>query len=173
MSNETENESLEESIFKTLGNQKRRDILRIVGENKQATFTEIKKAAEIEDSSSVSYHLSSLKPLIAQKEDKYSLSELGQEAYNLIVKTSVYTSTSITLSYLRKQLTLLILANSIIWFAAIISTNLIAVQLSLNATFALIALWAISNGLLYTTSKRTNNEKECITKMIAKKVEYA
>jgi len=173
LSNETENESLEESIFKTLGNQKRRDILRIVGENKQATFTEIKKAAEIEDSSSVSYHLSSLKPLIAQKEDKYSLSELGQEAYNLIVKTSVYTSTSITLSYLRKQLTLLILANSIIWFAAIISTNLIAVQLSLNATFALIALWAISNGLLYTTSKRTNNEKECITKMIAKKVEYA
>ena len=173
MSTETENESLEESIFKTLGNQKRRDILRIVGENKQTTFTEIKKAAEIEDSSSVSYHLSSLKPLIAQKEDKYSLSELGQEAYNLIVKTSVYTSTSITLSYLRKQLTLLILANSIIWFAAIISTNLIAVQLSLNATFALIALWAISNGLLYTTSKRTNNEKECITKMIAKKVEYA
>ena len=173
MSNETENESLEESIFKTLGNQKRRDILRIVGENKQATFTEIKKAAEIEDSSSVSYHLSSLKPLIGQNKDKYSLSDLGQEAYHLIVKTGAYTSTSITLSYLRKQLTLLILANSIIWFAAIISTNLIAVQLSLNATFALIALWAISNGLLYTTSKRTNNEKECITKMIAKKVEYA
>jgi hypothetical protein len=46
------NESLEESIFKTLSNQKRRDILRFIGEHKQATFTEIKKAVEIEDSSS-------------------------------------------------------------------------------------------------------------------------
>jgi len=172
LSTEIENESLEESIFKTLSNQKRRDILRFIGENKQATFTEIKRAAEIEDSSSVSYHLSSLKPLIAQREEKYSLSELGQEAYNLIVKTSAYTSTNITLAYLRKQLTLLILANSVIWFTAIIVTNLIAVQLSLNATLALVALWAISNSLLYTTSRRTNKEKECIAKMIASKAEH-
>ncbi len=166
MSTENENESLEESIFKTLSNQKRRDILRFIGENKLATFTEIKKAAEIEDSSSVSYHLSSLKPLIAQKEDKYSLSGLGQEAYNLIVKTSAYTSTSITLSYLRRQLTLLILANAVIWFAAIIVVNLIAGQLSLNATFVMVTLWVISNGLLVTISRRTNKENECITKVM-------
>ena len=171
MSTETENESLEESIFKTLSNQKRRDILRFIGENKQASFTEIKRAAEIEDSSSVSYHLSSLKPLIAQKEEKYSLSELGQEAYNLIVKTSAYTSTNITLDYLRKQLTLLLIANAVIWFTAIIVINLIAVQLSQNATFVLVALWAISNVLLVTISRRANQGKECVAQMVSSKFE--
>ena len=171
MSTEIENESLEESIFKTLSNQKRRDILRFIGENRRVTFTEIKKDAEIEDSSSVSYHLSSLKPLIAQKEEKYSLSELGQEAYSLIVKTSAYTSTNVTLGYLRRQLTLLILANSILWFTAIILVNWIAVQLSVNATLVLVALWAISNSLLIITSRRTNNERECFATMVATKVE--
>ncbi len=43
MNREVETESLEKSIFKTLGNQKRRDILRFVGEKKQVTFTEIKR----------------------------------------------------------------------------------------------------------------------------------
>jgi len=43
LNREVETESLEKSIFKTLGNQKRRDILRFVGEKKQVTFTEIKK----------------------------------------------------------------------------------------------------------------------------------
>jgi DNA-binding transcriptional ArsR family regulator len=67
MDKEAKNQSLEESIFKTLSNQKRRDILRFISEHKQAIFTEIKKAAEIEDSSSVSYHLSSLQTLVSQK----------------------------------------------------------------------------------------------------------
>ena len=168
-----ENESLEESIFKTLSNQKRRDILRFIGENKQATFTEIKKAAEIEDSSSVSYHLNSLKPLIAQKEEIYTLSQLGQEAYNLIVKTNAYTSTSVTVSYLRRQLTLLMIANALIWVTAIVVTNLIAVNLSLNATFALIVLWLISNGLLITISRRTNNQRECITEKVTNKLQHS
>ena len=87
---DAKNESLEESIFKTLSNQKRRDILRFIGEHKQVTFTEIKKAVEIEDSSSVSYHLKSLQNLISQQNEKYSLSELGQEAYNLIVNKRLH-----------------------------------------------------------------------------------
>jgi len=33
-----DNESLEESIFKTLSNQKRRDILRYIGERRQFTL---------------------------------------------------------------------------------------------------------------------------------------
>jgi len=40
-------ESLEESIFKTLSNQKRRDILRVIGERREATFTEIKIPSEL------------------------------------------------------------------------------------------------------------------------------
>jgi DNA-binding transcriptional ArsR family regulator len=39
---QAENSSLEESVFKTLNNQKRRDILRFIDERGQATFTEIK-----------------------------------------------------------------------------------------------------------------------------------
>ena len=75
---DAKNESLEESIFKTLSNQKRRDVLRFIGEHRQATFTEIKKAVEIEDSSSLSYHLTNLQTLVTQQNEKYSLSELGQ-----------------------------------------------------------------------------------------------
>jgi len=45
-------ESLEESIFKTLNHQKRRDILRFIGEWKEATFPEIKNSIGIEDSPS-------------------------------------------------------------------------------------------------------------------------
>ncbi len=50
MNIDSKTESLEESIFKTLSNQKRRDILRFIGEKKQVSFTETKKAVEIEDS---------------------------------------------------------------------------------------------------------------------------
>jgi predicted transcriptional regulator len=59
-------------------NQKRRDLLRFIGENKQAPFTQVKKAVEIDDSSSVSYNLNSLQTLITQKDEKYSLTDLGQ-----------------------------------------------------------------------------------------------
>lgn len=76
---EAENESLEESIFKTLSNQKRRDILRFIGERKQATFTEIKKAMEIEDSSSVSYHLRSLQNLVTKKTKNTFSQTLGKK----------------------------------------------------------------------------------------------
>jgi predicted transcriptional regulator len=114
---------LEELIFKTLSNQKRSDILRFIGETKQATFTEIKKAIEIEDSASVSCHLNSLQTLITQQNEKYGLSKLGQDTYNLIVKTNVYTSTNTVITYLRKQLSLLIIANAILWAAAIFATT--------------------------------------------------
>lgn len=159
MGNETKNDSLEESIFKTLSNQKRRDILRFIGENKQASFTEIKKAVEIEDSSSVSYHPNSLQTLITQKDEKYKLTELGKEAYNLIIKTTAYTSTNIIVDYLRKQLTLLIIVNAILWLVAIFVTRQIEGQLSHNATFTLVALWLTSNALIYTILRGTSKEK--------------
>jgi len=152
-------ESLEESIFKTLSNQKRRDILRVIGENKQASFTEIKKAVEIEDSSSLSYHLNSLQALIVQRDEKYSLSELGQETYNLIVKTNAYTSTNIVVGFLRRQLTLLIIANAILWMIAIFAVRQLNGSVNNDSTFAFIALWLISNGMIYTILRGTSKEK--------------
>ena len=104
MNIEAKTESLEEAIFKTLSNQKRRDILRFIGENKKVTFTTIKKATQIDDSSSLSYHLNSMEPLLTQTKEQYGLSDLGQESYRLIIKTNTYTSTNIVTRYIRKQL---------------------------------------------------------------------
>jgi hypothetical protein len=162
---ETQNESLEESIFKTLSNQKRRDILRFIGENKQSTFTQIKKATQIEDSSSVSYHLTSLQTLVNQQNEKYVLSDLGQEAYNLIIKTNAYTSTNIVVSILRRQLSLLIIANAILWVIAIFATNQFEGPITRNTTFTFIALWLTSNALIYTILRGTSKEKQCSTKL--------
>jgi DNA-binding HxlR family transcriptional regulator len=155
MSIEAQNESLEESIFKTLSNQKRRDILRYIGENQHATFTQIKKAVEIEDSSSLSYHLNNLQKLIDQHNDKYRLTDLGQQAYNLIIKTNTYTQTNTIVNYLRTQLTLLIVANAVLWLLGIVIVRQIEGQLSHEATFALVALWLISNGIIYSILRTT------------------
>jgi hypothetical protein len=160
---EAQNESLEESIFKTLSSQKRRDILRFIGENKQATFTQVKKAVEIDDSSSVSYHLNSLQTLITQKDEKYDLTDLGQEAYNLIVKTNAYTSTNTVVTYLRRQLSLLIIANAILWATAIFTTTEFEGRVSQMTSFAYIALWSTSNILIYTILRKTSTEKTCPT----------
>jgi hypothetical protein len=81
--------------------------LHFVGEKKQVTFTEIKKGFQVEDSSSLFYHLGSLAFFIAQKNEKYLLSDLGQEAYNLIVKTNVYASNSIFLRLFKKATVIL------------------------------------------------------------------
>ncbi len=152
---EAENESLEESIFKMLDNQKRRDILRFIGENKQAKFTEIKKSIQMDDSSLLSYHLNTLQPLVTQKNEKYSLSELGQEAYDLIVKTNAFTSRNVVVILLRKQLSALIIANAILWAIAIFSVRAYQGPLRQMTLFAFAGLWFISNLLIYAVLKRT------------------
>lgn len=157
-----QNESLEESIFKTLSNQKRRDILRFIGEKKQASFTEIKKSIQIEDSSSLSYHLNSLQILITQKNEKYSLSELGQEAYNLIVKTNAYTSTNIAVGFLRKQLSALIIANAVLWAVAIFAVTEFEGPINQMTIFTFAALWFISNILMYVILKSTKKNQNCL-----------
>ena len=156
---EQQSESLEESIFKTLSNQKRRDILRFIGEKKQASFTETKKAVGIQDSSSFSYHLNSLGVLITQKAEKYHLSELGQEAYELIVKTNSYTSSNVVVNYLRRQLTLLIIANAILWLIGIVLTRQINAP-NPTAGFILVALWLISNGIIYSILRETKSKNQ-------------
>ena len=161
MNNPAQQESLEESIFKTLSNQKRRDILRFIGENKQTTFTQMKKSIQIEDSSSLSYHLNSLQTLITQKKDKYSLSELGQEAYNLIIKTTAYTSTNIVVGFLRKQLSALIIANAVLWAVAILAVTIFEGPLNQMTIFTFAELWFISNILMYTILRGTTNSQKC------------
>jgi DNA-binding HxlR family transcriptional regulator len=155
---ETENqESLEEAVFKTLSNQKRRDILRVVGERKEATFTEIKDAAEIEDSPSLSYHLNALNRLIVQKSGKYSLSELGQDAYNLICKTAAFSASNSTMGFLRRGLPAVIVANAILWAAAIFAVSQFEGSMHQLTLFSFAALWFISNIILYTLHAKTKS----------------
>jgi DNA-binding transcriptional ArsR family regulator len=156
---EAKQESLEESIFKTLSNQKRRDILRFIGERRQATFTEIKKAAEIEDSSSVSYHLTSLQTLIMQQNEKYALSALGIEAYNLIMKTNAYTSTNVVVDYLRRQIIAFIIVNAVLWVVALIAANQFEGSISQMTTSAFILLWLTGNIIMYMILRKTTNDK--------------
>lgn len=71
ISAKSESSSLEESVFKTLSRQKRRDILRFIGERGQATFNEIKNSVGFGDSPSLSCHLNTLTPLVIQKEENF------------------------------------------------------------------------------------------------------
>jgi hypothetical protein len=154
LDSEMHNESLEETVFKTLSNQKRRDILRFIGERRETTFTKIKNSIEIEDSPSLSYHLNALGCLVVQMSGKYSLSELGQDAYNLINKTSIYTSSNSTINVLRKELPAVIVANAILWAAAIFSVSQFEGALHQMTMFSFAALWFVSNLILYSILSR-------------------
>jgi DNA-binding transcriptional ArsR family regulator len=83
-------ENLEQDVFKALENQKRRDILRLIGEKKGISFTEVLNASKIPDSPTLSYHLRELAPFIEQKEGKYQLTPIGKDAYSLLLKTAAY-----------------------------------------------------------------------------------
>ncbi|MBN2335675.1 helix-turn-helix transcriptional regulator [Candidatus Bathyarchaeota archaeon] len=108
-------ESLEDSVFKALDHQKRRDIIRFVGEAGSATFTEIKKSVDFADSPSLSYHLKSLDPFLEQRESRYSLSYLGKSAYSLLLRTGRYSKAA--LHYSKKNGT--IIGHAVLWAAAL------------------------------------------------------
>jgi len=83
-------ENLEQDVFKALENQKRRDVLRLIGERKGISFTEILNVSKIPDSPTLSYHLRELAPFIDLKQGKYYLTPLGRDAYSLLLKTAAY-----------------------------------------------------------------------------------
>jgi len=167
MDKENATETLEESIFKTLNHQKRRDILRVIGEKKNATFTEIKTAIETEDSPSLSYHLNALASLTVQKEGKYCLSELGQDAYNLICKATTYSASNSLLTNVRKILPAVIIANAILWAAALFVVRQLEGHLNQFTVFSIAALWLISNGILYSLLTTIRERGKCITSKVS------
>ena len=161
MDKEPPDESLEESIFKTLSHQTRRDILRVVGEEKQASFTQIKNSLKIEDSASLSYHLNTLQPLVTQKDGKYSLSMLGQDAYTLISKTAAYTESNSTVNFLRSKFPLVIVANAVLWALALLLTTYVEGGPVIYSTIILVALWSASNLILNSLLRKLKG-KTCL-----------
>ncbi len=83
-------ENVEQKVFEALDNQMRRQILRYIGEKRNATFTDIMKETKTPDSPTLSYHLRGLAPFIEQQNGKYQLTQLGKDAYNLLLKTAEY-----------------------------------------------------------------------------------
>ena len=110
-----EMESLEEEVFKALDHQKRRDVLRYVGERRRSTFTEILRATEMADSPTLSYHLRTLAPFMGQAEGSYSLTPIGRAAYSLLLKTADYK----TMALLHRKKTGAIVGNIVLWISAI------------------------------------------------------
>ncbi|MEM2910965.1 MAG: hypothetical protein QXM52_06170 [Candidatus Bathyarchaeia archaeon] len=151
---ESKNLNIEELIFKTLDHQKRRDILRFIGEKEQATFTEIKNSVGVDDSPSLYYHLNLLTPLVIQKEGKYELSELGHDVYNLLCKITTYSVYASTVSSLRKGLPAAIISNALLWAAAILAVSMFEGRLHQMTISILAVLWFISNIILYSFMKK-------------------
>jgi len=112
---EKESESLEEDVFKALDHQKRRDILRSIGEKEGATFTEIMNAGKIPDSPTLSYHLRSLAPFVEQKHGGYRLTPMGKDAYSLLLRSTEYDRFAI----FQKKRYEATFANLVLWAAAI------------------------------------------------------
>jgi hypothetical protein len=149
----SEGESVEESIFKTLSSQKRCDILRIVGDRGELTFTEIKNSARMDDSPTLSYHLNALGELLVQKDGKYKLSELGQDTYNLMCKIYTYSASTSILGSLRTTLPAVIVANAILWAAALLAVSAFEGRPHFVTVSSFAVLWFISNIVLYTITK--------------------
>lgn len=147
-------QNIEEALFRTLSHQKRRDILRVIGEKKEAGFTEIKNAIGTEDSSSLSYHLNALDYLVVQQKGKYRLSELGQDTYNLICKATTNTRSDLTIRMIRKDLAAAIVANAILWAAAIFAVSQFQGTLEKMTLISFAALWFVSNIILYSILTR-------------------
>ncbi len=147
--------SLEEDVFKTLSHQIRRDILRYIGESNGARFTEIKKAVGIDESASLSYHLSTLSPLLLHKEELYELSELGKDTFSLLTKLVTYSSSAAILGSIKQQLRATIIANSLMWLSAIAFLIVVEGPLEFLTLSSFLSLFSISNIILYSIIQST------------------
>ena len=136
---EEEIRSLEEEVFKALDHQKRRDVLRYVGEKRGGTFTEILNATGMPDSPTLSYHLRSLSPFMEQREGRYVLTPIGKTAYSLLLKTADYK----TVALLHRKKTGAIIGNIILWISAMGAALVLQVD-SFYSTIILPSLAGVS-----------------------------
>ncbi|MCK5151272.1 MAG: hypothetical protein KAQ65_05515 [Candidatus Thorarchaeota archaeon] len=150
-----ESQSLEEEVFKTLGHQIRRDIIRIIGDNRGLRFTEIMSAINIEESASLSYHLNALGPLLLHDNGLYSLSELGKDTYSLLTKLVTYSASAATIGIIKQQLGATIIANTLMWASAILSMVILEGPLQFMTLAIFASLFSVSNIILYSIVQHT------------------
>jgi hypothetical protein len=122
-------ENLEQNVFKALENQKRRDVLRLIGAKKSISFTEVLNASKIADSPTLSYHLRELAPFIRQEGGKYELTPMGRDAYNLLLKTASYGKVVL---FQKKRLGATF-GNLLLWIIGIAAAAYLEVDITLTA----------------------------------------
>ena len=149
MSEDGEIQSLEEAVFRTLSHQRRRDILRFLGESKSVHFTEIKNAIKIEESAALSYHLHELDPLLVHDNDLYKLSELGEDVYSLLNKLVAYSSSSATLGIIQQKIGSTIIANALLWGSALAYLVVVEGPLEFLTMLIFASFFSVSNIILY------------------------
>jgi DNA-binding transcriptional ArsR family regulator len=140
-------ETLEREVFKALDHQMRRDILRHVGEEAKSTFTAIMKYLDV-DSPTLSYHLRALSPFIEQRKGTYSLTPIGKDAYNLLLRTTSYNK----LVHFQREKYEVTVGNTILWVTAIAAVAYMGSDTIVTAVILPI-LAAISISTTYTLFK--------------------
>ncbi|MGY5873920.1 MAG: hypothetical protein RTV72_16860 [Candidatus Thorarchaeota archaeon] len=151
-----ESQSLEEEVFKTLGHQIRRDIIRIIGDNKGLRFTDIMSATDTKESASLSYHLSALGPLLHHDNGLYSLSDIGKDTYSLLTKLVTYSASAAIVGVIKQQLGATIIANALMWASAIASMIIMEGPLHSLTLGILASLFSVSNIILYSILQQAN-----------------
>ena len=146
-------DSLEEEVFKTLSHQIRRDILRFIGEQNGAKFTEIKNRTGIAESASLSYHLNALSPLLVHEDDLYRLSVLGKDTYALMNKLVAYSASATVLDIINRQLGAMIIANALLWISALCYMIVVEGPLQSLTMSIFIVFFGLSSIFLYSTAE--------------------
>ena len=138
-SQESEFENFEEEVFKALDHQRRRDILRFIGEGKNPTFTNIMNATKSPDSPTLSYHLRTLALFLEVKDGRYGLNPLGRAAYALLLRTTTYNRVAL----LHKKKLGVIIGHVVLWISAIAAGLVLEID-PFMTTIALPSLAAVS-----------------------------
>ncbi|MFX0098447.1 MAG: winged helix-turn-helix domain-containing protein [Candidatus Hodarchaeota archaeon] len=140
----------QDEIFKSLSHEIRRNIIKAIGLEKQLPFSGIMKQIEGVDSPTLSYHLKSLQPLLVQKENQYSLSEIGKAAFNLLEKMDQ----SDRLKKIKQQFKYAFIATEVLWvitmsvFPSIIFNEM---ELWVRITLVIVVLTSlrVANNLIF------------------------
>ncbi|MHA2262132.1 MAG: DUF7347 domain-containing protein [Candidatus Thorarchaeota archaeon] len=150
--------SLEEHVFKTLAHHRRREVIRYIGDNATTRFTEIMNSVGFEDSSSLSYHLNELGSLLFQKNGVYRLSGAGKDVYSLMNKLTLSTKSTAVINSLRRELPVTIVANSILWAAAILAVTQFLGDLGFTL-FIFPVLWFLSTSIIYQKTLKIKKDR--------------
>jgi len=91
---EDSNENLD-YVFQALSNKVRREIIIVLGNEGPLTYSELMSKVGVEDSGTFGFHMRKMRRLLEKTSSgKYTLSELGKFAYNLLKGEKAFVTTS-------------------------------------------------------------------------------